>query len=186
MKKRIKEGYDRYFVAIVPPEPVQNEIHEMKQVMCNQFNSCASLNSPPHITLHMPFLWKQKKRQELLDFFQNLTLKNTSFSLDVIKVDSFSNRVIFLGLEKSDPLKEFQSGLILAMKRKLNLFNAAYKDRPFHPHITLAFRDLKKQYFNEAFLYFEKEAYQRSFLVEAYTLLKHDGINWQVEKNYLI
>ena len=44
-----------YFIAIVPPSPIYEEAFEQKVYFKTKYNSKASLNSPPHITLHMPF-----------------------------------------------------------------------------------------------------------------------------------
>ena len=39
----------------------------IKQEFANRFNSKAALRSPPHITLHMPFKWKEEKEVKLID-----------------------------------------------------------------------------------------------------------------------
>jgi 2'-5' RNA ligase len=49
---------------------------------------------------------------------------------------------------------------------------------PFHPHITLAFRDLKKTMFEAAWNEFKEKSFQTSFVMNAIDLLKHDGKCW--------
>lgn len=173
-----------YFVAIVPPEPLFTAIQGMKETACNRFNSCASLNSPPHITLHMPFRWKRKKESTLHQFFDDFKSNTEPFKIEIDGVDHFDNRVIFLSVADSIMLRQFQGRLATHMKRHLNLFNVNYKDKPFHPHITLAFRDLKKQYFDEAIHHYRSLAYSDSFQSNQFCLLKHDGNKWQVFKKY--
>jgi len=50
-----------YFIAIVPTSPLSEELLAWKQYFQEHYQSKAALNSPPHITLHMPFEWKEEK-----------------------------------------------------------------------------------------------------------------------------
>ena len=56
-----------YFLAIIPPSPFYDEALRLKHYFKDEYNSKASLNSPPHITLHMPFEWKEKKEEMLIE-----------------------------------------------------------------------------------------------------------------------
>ena len=53
------EKRKQYFVALIPPSPVYEEAQALKEYFREKYNSKAALNSPPHITLHMPFFWKE-------------------------------------------------------------------------------------------------------------------------------
>jgi 2'-5' RNA ligase len=55
-----------YFIAIIPPQPVFEETWQLKNHFKEHYQSKASLNSPPHITLHMPFEWKVEKEEMLV------------------------------------------------------------------------------------------------------------------------
>lgn len=65
---------------------------------------------------------------------------------------------------------------------ELNLFNADYKELAFHPHLTLAFRDLKKPEFYKAWEEFKDRKFNAGFVVNSISLLKHDGMQWQLFK----
>lgn len=47
----------RYFVALLPPGSIQDEVTAIKTDICQRFHSCAALKLPPHITLQPPFLY---------------------------------------------------------------------------------------------------------------------------------
>ena len=66
----------------------------------------------------------------------------------------------------------------------MNLFNANRLDYPYHPHMTVAFRDLKKELFTLAWDEFESKQYAPSFEVNTITLLKHDGKEWKQLKQF--
>ena len=169
----------QYFLAVVPPPPVYEDALSFKYYFKERYNSKASLNSPPHITLHMPFRWKEEKEQELIDTLLAFETGLEPFEIQLSNFNAFPPRVIFIDVVRNDKLDLLQSKLLRFCKKELNLFNSNYKDQPFHPHLTLAFRDLKKSIFPEAWEEFSQKKYQAQFPVEKFVLLKHNGRVWQ-------
>jgi 2'-5' RNA ligase len=174
-EKKLKQ----YFMALIPPAPVFDEALEFKNYFKSRFNSKASLNSPPHITLHMPFRWKEEKEQDLITTLEQFDAGIKPFSVQLLNFNSFPPRVIFIDVVPNESLAALQKKLLRFCKRELNLFNADYKDQPFHPHLTLAFRDLKKSMFTEAWQEFEAKPYSANFIVDRFALLKHNGREWK-------
>jgi 2'-5' RNA ligase len=174
----------QYFVAIVPPSPVYEEALNQKEYFKDQYQSKASLNSPPHITLHMPFRWKEEKESILVNRLEDFASGFRPFDIQLNNYDAFAPRVIFINVAKSPELDKLYLELKRFCKRELNLFNADYKDQPFHPHITLAFRDLKKANFEQAWQEFSQREYTRTFIVGRITLLKHNGKIWEAFKAF--
>jgi 2'-5' RNA ligase len=174
----------QYFLAIVPPSPVYEEALNQKEYLKDQYQSRASLNSPPHITLHMPFRWKAEKELMLIKKLEDFAGGFSPFRILLNNYDVFAPRVIFINVVKSPELDKLYLELKRFCKRELNLFNADYKEQPFHPHITLAFRDLKKPHFERAWEEFSQREYSKSFIVGKVTLLKHNGKIWEVFKDF--
>lgn len=170
----------RYFLAIIPPEPILSEAHALKLHFKEVYNSKASLNSPPHITLHMPFLWKEKKEERLIELLKSFTSSRESFTLTLHNFQAFAPRVIYINVEHNPALQLFQKDLERFCKKNFQLFNANRYDLPFHPHLTLAFRDLKKEMFSLAWEEFRTKEYKHSFVVDKIALLKHDGTLWHI------
>ncbi len=174
-----KNEEELYFIAIVPPSPLREEIQELKQYFGDTYNSKASLNSPPHITLHMPFRLKAKKEENLSKALSEFAQGQTPFEIKLKDFGAFPPRVVFVDVKENEALIELQAALNKTCRQQLNLHNANYKDRGFHPHITLAFRDLRKAKFLEAWQEFEHKSFEGSFAADNLTLLKHDGKRWQ-------
>jgi 2'-5' RNA ligase len=168
----------QYFLAVVPPSPVYEEALNFKHYFKERYNSKASLNSPPHITLHMPFRWKEEKEQELIAKLEEFNSGLTPFKIQLSNFNSFPPRVIFIDVVQNEKLNELQSKLLRYCKKELNLYNSNYKDQPFHAHLTLAFRDLKKTIYPEAWEEFSQKRYSTEFLIEKFVLLKHNGRVW--------
>lgn len=175
-----------YFIAILPPSPILEEIDELKLYFKRQYQSKASLNSPPHITLHMPFEWKEEKEVKLITALTAFSKNQNSVILQLENFGCFEPRVIFINVVKNPLLDSLQKELHQAFKKELNLFNAQYRDLPFHPHITLAFRDLKKPMFYEAWEEFREKKIEHSFKADRICLLKHDSKAWQVHAELLL
>ena len=169
----------RYFLALIPPEPIYSEVMELKAYFRNQYNCKAPLRSPAHITLQMPFLLSEKKETVLIEKLNEFVVNQEGFDLGLHGFGAFAPRVIFVDVVESRQLKVLQKALADFMRRGLNVFDANYKDRGFHPHMTIAFRDLKKALFPQAWAEFEDRPYQATFAVNSIWLLKHDGKQWQ-------
>ncbi len=174
----------KYFIAIVPPPPVYDEALRLKNHFKENYNSKASLNSPPHITLHMPFSMKEEKEMKLFTSLSNFSSMHTPIKVCIDNFEHFPPRVIFLNVVNSVPLKHLQKALERTFKKDLNLFNANYGEQPFHPHITLAFRDLKKDQYKKAWEEFQAKEFKEEFMADKLTLLKHDGKVWQVYREF--
>ena len=169
---------NRYFIGIIPPSPICEEVLELKQYFRDHFQSKAALHSPPHITLHMPFDWRDKKEGELIDSLQHFSSSLVSIPVTLKNFGCFPPKTIFIQVGPSDALIQLQMNVRQHCKKKLGLFNTDYKDLPFHPHMTVAFRDLKKPNFLKAWAEYMNEPYDAEFMVDKVCLLKHDGERW--------
>lgn len=169
-----------YFIAIVPDEKVKAQVHAYKLEVADRFDSSNALKSPPHITLHMPFKWKESKCERLLELMETLNEEIQPFQVSLNGFDFFEPRVVFVNVEPNEELEVLQSKVVRACRRALKLDNANYKNRPFHPHMTIGFRDLKKPSFFQAKDYYENKNYNAQFEVNEVSLLKHDGKQWKV------
>jgi 2'-5' RNA ligase len=175
---KANSDFQRYFLAIIPPQPVYDEAQVLKKYFKDNFNSKASLNSPPHITLHMPFRWKEKKEVLLIEKLNQFSTQQSPFLLSLDRFGAFAPRVIYLNVQANEQLLTFQKELERYCKISFQLFNANRLDQPFRPHLTLAFRDLKKEVFDHAWNSVRHQDFKRDWVVDSFYLLKSDGHVW--------
>lgn len=166
-----------YFIALLPDSTIYQEVMTFKEEVASSFGSKAALRSPPHITLHMPFKWKEGKEDVLRQMLRNFSF-NYPYDVALNGFGAFPPKVIFVDVVQNETLNLFQKQLAQHIRTQLNIFNSDYKDRPFHPHMTIAFRDLKKARFKEAWNHFDDIGYKATFQVKGFHLLKHDGKRW--------
>jgi 2'-5' RNA ligase len=174
-----RDSLKLYFVAIVPKDPVYSEVLKFKTEIKESFGSSAALRSPPHITLHMPFQWKEEKEGQLIDSLDQHASIHQPIKVQLNNFGAFTPRVIYVHVNASDSLNMLQKEI----SRNASIYWHIYpkpNSRPFVPHMTIAFRDLKKPKFFEAWKEFEHRKYNAEFSVSDICLLKHNGKTWDI------
>lgn len=167
----------KYFIAIIPPEPVFSEIEKIKLEISQKYNNKSSLRSPAHITLHMPFEMKEQKEGVLIEKISEFKF-SPSFDLQLKNYSCFEPKVIFIDVIKNETLNTLQKELVFHVKSNLNVFNQYEDKRGYHPHVTIAFRDLKKTDFYLANEEYKAKVFDAEFKVNSFFLLKHTGKVW--------
>ncbi len=171
-----------YFVALVPPPSICEEVTAFKQYAAQHFASEHALSSPPHITLIPPFRWPEDQYKRLSTSLTDFSLQAPSFSIKLLHFSSFPPRVIFIDVAENTALINLQEQLAQQFAQLLGIQHKG--PFGFHPHITVAFRDLKKEIFPTAWTHFSEQTYERSFPADQLTLLRHDGKKWQIQANF--
>ncbi|WP_017731138.1 2'-5' RNA ligase family protein [Nafulsella turpanensis] len=168
-----------YFIALVPPEPFKQQAYALKEHFRDHYGSKASLNSPAHITLYPPFKLAAEEK-ELIDSLQELGQSVAPFEVRLNGFGAFPPRVIFIDVDPSAAMHHLQQGLLrlvppFAEKEKNS---HAQAEKTFHPHMTVAFRDLSKSMFKEAWTKYKEEALRYQWQAKDFTLLRHNGRYW--------
>jgi len=169
-----------YFIALIPGQEIREEVTEFKKYASRHFDSSHALKSPPHITLFPPFRREKEKEPQLFDALQHFAQSYPPFFVELNNFERFGRRVIFVDVELSVELKVCQKKLRDHLENEIGLKNK--DDRPYHPHMTVAFKDLKPSDFPAAWRHFSQIDYRRIFQADQLYLLRHDGQRWQILK----
>jgi 2'-5' RNA ligase len=173
------KGMGKYFIGLLPPPALETSLHQVKADLKTHFQVKYALQSPAHLTLKMPFRYKEAKEQELVTRLTTLLLEQESFSLQLKGIGHFGRRNIHHQVAPSSPLLELQTKLREFCKRYLHLVEEL-SDRNFQPHLTLAYKDLKEGHFEEVLVFVKKNAVNADFLVDRAYLLKNVEGRWKV------
>jgi 2'-5' RNA ligase len=174
----------KYFIAIVLPEPSLGIIESIKYDLFKQYGLKGALRSPAHITLHRPFEWKEEKEMNLIDAFKRFN-PGPAFNIQLHNFGFFEPRVIYADVLKNEDLQHIHARLVRFAKKELQLFNEAEDQRGFYPHVTVAFRDLKKPLFYVLREKFLQETLDEKYLCNSFSLLKLQD-KWEVLHNFPI
>jgi 2'-5' RNA ligase len=172
----------KYFLAIVIPPTLFEKVEVVKQQLFDEYGLKGALRSPAHITLHRPFEWKEEKENILIEKLK-LFKFDKNFDVSLNNFSFFDPRVIYVDVLPNEDLNELHNQLKKYAKKELRLFNEVDDMRGFHPHITVASRDLKKAKFYELQPEFQVKKLSGTFNCKSFTLLKLDK-KWELLKDF--
>ena len=171
----------KYFLALVPPREILEKAHTIKEQLRDQFGIKYALKSPPHITLKMPFSYNEAKENLLVAKLQEYLKAQETFAVKIDGVGTFGNRVIYLAIEDSEMLRSLQRGLTKFCKETLHL-TEELSDRNYHPHLTVAFKDLKAGHFPEVLSKVKENSIQAEYTAGGIILLKRIDGMWNLQR----
>ena len=164
-----------YFLAVLPPEEIRVEIEHLKEEMRKRFNAEHALRLPAHITLISPFKIKEEREMQLLQTLEIFAATRNPFHVWLSGFGHFDSRVLYVKVEEQQKLIDLQREL----KKNLSAIPEIKDERDFHPHITLATRDLHEGVFPEARKFLSSRDYESRFQVNSISLFKHEGQDWE-------
>lgn len=179
------DPYSMYFIAVLCPPAIDESIQKYKLWMRDHFGCTVALKSAAHITLVTPFWVKNESERLLIDTLQSFETDKLPAEIELQGFSHFSNRVIFVTVNENQQLaalrNETEDHFIQSFRKFIKP-----DERPFHPHVTIANRDIKPADFIKAWEHFSREKLQESFSTNTLSLLKLTQGKWTVltEKNY--
>lgn len=166
-----------YFIAVIPDDVLCERITALKNELRDRYGVRHALKSPPHITLMMPFKFDEAREIHLHTILHDFAVTQTKFEVNLNGFDFFEPRVIFVKVMQHEQLQQLHRQLIKTLIDALN-FDKNLSGKRFHPHITIATRDLKKDVFYRVKDLYVNRSFQADFKIDKIWLLKHNGKNW--------
>lgn len=170
---------DMYFVAIVLPDELNKEILQWKQYMFDNYNCKVGLKSPAHITLIPPFWMDPQNEQAFISDVDAIAGQLQPFQIHTNNFSSFKPRTIFVDVLKNEQLDALKKTTDTFFQQH-NPYGLKIDTRPFHPHITIATRDLFKKDYHAVWPKFAYEEYKRVWEANALSILKHNKKTWDI------
>jgi 2'-5' RNA ligase len=170
-------GVKKYFIGIVIPEPLYLQIECIKQDLFDTYGLKGALRSPAHITLHRPFEWKEEKESVLIKKLSAINFEQP-FEISLQGFGFFEPRVVSVNVLQNKSLELLHETIKQQAKKELKLLNEVNDLRGFHPHVTVAFRDLRKTLFYELKAKYTHQTLKGSFSFAGFSLLKL-GEKWE-------
>jgi 2'-5' RNA ligase len=173
------ETHKLYFIAIVCPPDIDEKITQFKLWMQARFGCRVALRSPGHITLVPPFWLDESRQDELTSALNRFASESEEITISLNDFSHFSDRVLFVNVDENPSLGSLRKQ---TEDHFLQPFEGIIKpdDRPFHPHVTIANRDVMPGTFVKAWEHFSKEKFSASFTTSELCLLKLIDGRWKV------
>jgi 2'-5' RNA ligase len=119
----------------------------------------------------------EEKQQELTNDVNHISTNFHPFVITTKNFAAFKPRTIFIDVPLTDELKSLKSAVDTFFSHQYALKTDS---RPFHPHITIATRDLHKISFYDAWPLFENKIFNEKWMAKDLSILKHNKKNWDV------
>lgn len=173
-----------FFIALLPPDEVQQVANEIKYYFAEVYNSRAALKSPPHITLQPPFEWQLDDLPVLTQRVEEFAQNNAPIPMILAGFSAFKPRVIYINVLKTPELLVVQKNLMDYLESSLEIIHLPSKNRPFSPHLTVAYKDLTKANFYKAWPEFAERSLRFEFTIPKLTLLIHKEKKWEIKQEF--
>jgi len=171
-----------YFFGILPPFNIAAELNEIKKEFAEKYESLKALKSPAHITIIPPFFANDTFENAIESKVSAFVKHCSHIPVTLNGFGQFNEKVIFVELEKNETLSTFYysfSAFFTGLGFEITSMN-----KFFHPHVTVAFRDLSHENFRKAWTQYEKKEFKDSFTATGIHLFKHKDEFWHVIKEF--
>jgi 2'-5' RNA ligase len=168
-----------YFLALVCPGHIDEKILQFKYWMRDHFNCIVALKSPAHITLVPPFWFPEIEEPQLIGYLHGFSSPATAHPLSISGFSHFEKRVLYAVIDENAWLIDLQASVAAYFGGFIKIQKPG-EGKSFHPHITIANRDMKKGDFDKAWQYFSTKKFTESFTPDKLSLLKLREGKWEV------
>jgi len=171
-----------YFLALVCDPSLEEKVLQLKYQMRDRYGCVTALRSPAHITLVAPFWLDEPKEGELYKALDVFDSDIGSLQIELNGFSHFNRKVLFIQVIENPGLEELKNQVT---DHFINQFGDVIKRdlRPFHPHITIANRDLKPGDFLKAWEQYSRKTFKEHFEANTISLLKLSPGKWDVVRS---
>ena len=172
-----------YLLAIIPPHELSLEIHQIRLQCSEKFGVLKALKPPVHISMYRPFRLEEEFEDNFILLIQSAIAEQEVFEQKIENFNAFNTHAIVLRALLNTGILNLYDTISTIMKEK-GIDKHPTDIFPFHPHLTIAYRDIKPDVFPLMWEDYKDKKYNASFRADHLSLLKHDGNQWLVIKNY--
>ncbi len=178
---------NHYLFALLPPEGLARQIHEIRLACSEKFGVIKALKPPVHITLYRPFHMEDTHEEYLIREIASATSGMEPFEQFLENFEAFDTKAVVIRALKNPGIIALHSSISsVLIKNELDKIKPGSTDQPFRPHLTIAYRDISPAVFPLIWEEYKDMKFKRSFNADHFSLLKHDGIKWNLHNNFFL
>ena len=173
-----------YLTAILPPKDLSEQIDDIRKELSDRYKIFAALKPPVHITLFRPVNIDESIEDNLVKLLKPVGLKHNPFEQELLNFDSFNIQTLFIAAVKNPFLKNLQKDIAAVFNKNKIDVREVKGNTTFHPHITIAYRDIPPETFPLIWDDLKNRKFKRTFSIDRFTLLKHNGKRWEIFQEF--
>lgn len=167
------------FVVLLDP-PSYNYVRNLQVKIYKLFGVKEPLKLEPHFTIKYSF--KINDLTALESYFDELVKLTKGFEVTLNGIDTFDNEknVIFIDVEENNILTQLHLKIIKDLSQKFSANVREFEGEKLHFHVTLAYKDINKETFQEIKEYLKDEHPNFKCKVKrlGLYLLPDESLNW--------
>lgn len=175
-----------YLTAILPPAELSEQIDDIRKELSERYKIYAALKPPVHITLYRPLNIEQSFESALISLLKPVGFNHYPFTQELLNFNCFNIQTLFVSVVKNPLLSALQKDVAAVFNKNKIDPKEVKGNTSFHPHITIAYRDISPEIFPQIWDEIKNRKFKRSFRVDHFSLLKHDGRKWQGFKEFAL
>lgn len=168
----------------MPPAQLSEQIDEIRQELSDRYKIYAGLKPPVHITLFRPVNIEESTEVSLVKLLKPVCFNHKPFTQELLNFESFNIQTLFIKAVKHPFLGALQKDITAVFNKNKIDPKEVKGNTTFHPHVTIAYRDIPPEVFPEIWNELKNRKFKRSFTVDRFSLLKHDGKKWQIFEEF--
>ena len=127
----------------------------------------------------MPFRRNEEEERVLIQKLKEFAELHTPINILLSGFNCFPPKVLYVAVAAPELIIERYHVLRNFLQEELS-FSLTELNQKFHPHVTLATRDLSERNFFAAWFDFKEREFEAAFLSSELSLLKHNGVHWDI------
>jgi|GEM_PF-951451 len=172
-----------FMLAIEPPADLAARIDAIRQEFAARYRCSAGLRPQVHLTLYPPFRINRIEAEVVAGKLAGWAATQQPFTLSIPGFDCFRrNGVLFLALRDTERLNMVYQETVRIIDPHVLPQD---RNRPFHPHITIAKRDIPKSRLREALDEYLPRHFSETFTVDRLFFWRHNGSSWKTMEELL-
>jgi 2'-5' RNA ligase len=92
---------------------------------------------------------------------------------------AFKPKVVYIHVEPNEQLTRLYRSWRTAIEQQFPHLLHRYPERPYHPHLTLAHRDVGPEQFSAIWKNYEKKEFTLSVEINSFWFLDHEKAGWR-------
>lgn len=170
--------------SILLDPPSYNYVRNLQAKIYEQFGAKETLKLEPHFTLKYKFETSDLKSIE--NYFDKLLEQTEAFEVQLESINTFEDgdKVVFLEVRKDETLTNLHLKVLEDLSQQFQVKPGEFEGKSLHFHITLAYKDISDETFQQILEYLKDEKPTFKFKVKrlALYLLPDSSVNWFIYK----
>lgn len=168
-----------HFIGVLLPDDLTRSVEECRRYMNWTYGCRSGHATPVHVTLVPPFaLPRDYTTEDVVEALLRGVPQDFSFSARTENFGAFGNRTLFAAVRPAPEWNRLKSAAETTLRSAFP--GCLRKDpRPFHPHITVANRDIPPGASTAALRVLNGKKFEEDFPVDNMTVFVCKGGGWE-------